>query len=277
MIKNILVGYGGSRGAQVALGQALELAQAAGARIRLAMVENVADGPTEAGLVMEQSPEQVLLAATADRAEAEPDSMTPGPTLDDAAERCQAEHVPCSLARYYGDIGERLLDLSRLADLLVVGRRGESSRYRRSVLGRNARRLAAGAIIPTLFADRELLPLRSATLYYEPHPEGGRALAFAAEICSLLNVSLNVMCAGRGRLSAAAAETEARFALRAYHLDGEFVTGGQGGAEALQNAGLLWGDPLLVVPAPRPRGLFPDYSLLRAAMATPNANVLLVP
>jgi nucleotide-binding universal stress UspA family protein len=277
MIRNILVGYGGSRGAQVALSQALQIAHASTGRIRLAMVEDVSDSAAETGLVMERSSEQIALAASEERAEVEPESLGPSPALDDAAMRCQSEGVACSLVRAYGGVGERLLDLSRLADLVVVGRRGEGSRYRRSVLGRNARRLAAGAVTPTLFADREYLPVRSATLYYEPRPAGGRALAAVAEICSLLNVDLNVMCVGLGRADANAAESEARLALRAYHLDGEFVTGGQAGPEALQNAALLWGDPLLAVPTPPPGGLFPNYALLRAAMATPNTNVLLVP
>ncbi len=277
MIRNILVGYGGSRGAQVALSQALQIAQASEGRLRLAMVEDVTDSAAEVGLVAERSPEQAVLAAAEERSEVEPDSLGPSPALEEAALRCRQEGVACSLARSYGNIAQRLLDLSRLADLLVVGRHGEGSRYRRSVLGRNARRIAGGAITPTLFTDRDYLPVRSATLYYEPRPPGGRALSQAAELCSLLNVDLNVTCVGLDRIDAAAAEAEARQALRAYHVEGEFIIGGQAGPEALQNAALLWGDPLLVVPAPAQRALFPDYGVLRAAMATPNTNVLLVP
>lgn len=277
MIRNILVGYGGSRGAQVALSQAIQIAQASGGRIRLALVEDVADSAAEVGLVADRSLEQTVLAAAEERSEVEPDSLGPSPALEEAALRCQTEGVACSLTRSYGNVAQRLLGLSRLADLVVVGRRGEGSRYRRSVLGRNARRLAAGATTPTLFADRDYLSIRSATLYYEPRPAGGHALSRVAEICSLLNVDLNVVSVSFGNIDAPAAEVEARQALRAYHVEGEFITGGAAGPEALQNAALLWGDPLLVVPAPAPRALFPDYSVLRAAMATPNTNVLLVP
>lgn len=277
MIKNILVGYGGSRGAQVALGQALEIALAAGARLRLALVETVADSAAETGLVTEVAPEAMLLAAAVERAEVEPDSLGASPALEVAATRCREAGVPYSLARYYGDPGERLLELSRLANLVVIGRRGDGSRYRRSVLGRHARKLAANAQVPTWFADRELLPLRAVTLYYEPRPGGGRALASAAELCSLMNLTLNVMVTGGRRLSPAEALAEAQFALRAYHLEGELLTADRAGADAVQNAALLWGDPLVVVPGPAPGGLIPDFSVIRAALATPNSNVLLVP
>lgn len=282
MIKNILVGYGGTRGSLVALAQALDLAQAAGARLRLARIETVGDDSGIAALAMD-SPAEVglsasgVLAAAAERAEVEPDSMGPSAVLEEGALRCRDAGVNCSLARFYGDPAERLSELSRLADVVVIGRRGDASAYRGGLMGRTARKLAAGALVPTLFADREYLEPRSATLYYEPRPEGGRALAVAAEVASLLNITLNVACAGRGRTSPAQAEQEARFALRAYHLDGDFIASSQAGAEAVQNAALLWGDPLLVVPTSPPRGLFPDFSVLRAAMATPNTNVLLVP
>ena len=75
----------------------------------------------------------------------------------------------------------------------------------------------------------------------------------------------------------AEAEQEARFALRAYHLQGEFVPAPGTAAEALASAALLWGSALTIVPAPARTGLFNDYSALNAALAAANTNVLVVP
>ena len=278
MIKNILVGYGGSRGAQVALSQAVEIARASQARIHLTLVETLAGGQ-EAQLVDSPSPESFVVSAACEQQPGEESEAGAGPSplLEEAAALLREEGITYTLAHYFGDPAARLLQLSRVADLVVVGRRGDERRLRQGVLGRTAHRLAVQAITPTLFTDREHLPLTSATLLYEPRPAGGRALVAAGEICSLLNITLNVVATSHGRIDAGAAQAEARFALRAYHLEGELVIGGDFATEALQNAAMVWGDPLLVVPGPPRRLVFADYSTLRAAVSAPNANVLLVP
>lgn len=275
MIKNILLGYSGLRGGQVALSQAVDLAHATQGRLHVTLIEPLG------------APEQVLVSSveaslptlnTGERLTPSEDDV-PQPTgsaiLDQAGETCRLEGVTCTLNHHYGEPVAKLLALSRVADLLVVGRRDEpASRGRR--VGRIARQLAARAVVPTLFTDREHLPLKSATLLYEPRSGGGRALGRAGEICALLNVTLNVVSLPWQEITAAEAEAEARRALRAYHLDGSYVTG-NAVIPALQEAALTWSDPLLVIPALPRKLLFNNMEPVMTALALPNVNVLLVP
>ena len=159
----------------------------------------------------------------------------------------------------------------------MLARRDEPKAAQAQPAGRTARYLAAHAVAPTLFTDREHLPLKSAMLFYEPRRAGGRALALAGEIGCLLNISVNVIGLPWEDVDAATAEEEARFALRGYHLDGHFEKTSATLVEALQNAALAFDDALLVIAAPPRRLFFPDRETVRVALALPNTNLLLVP
>lgn len=279
MIKNILLGYSGSRGAQVALSQAVDIARPAKARLHVTAIEPLAAGETQVAL----SAETYADGATAPLPDALPvvmaEAAEPAPTaeLENIAEICRREEVFCTFQHYYGDPAQRLLQVSRTANLLVVARRDEPKPGQTQIIGRTARYLATHAAIPTLFTDREHLPAKSATLLYEPRAGGGRALAMAGEVCMLLNITLNVLCLPAGEVSAEAAEHEARFALRAYHLDGEFQKATANVAGALQNAALSWNDPLIFLATPPRQLLFNNTESVRVALGLPNTNVLIVP
>jgi nucleotide-binding universal stress UspA family protein len=278
MIRNILVGYSGQRGAQLAFSHATDIARAATARIHIALVGALTEAETAAGSLTANDPEaggqsfpELPLLA-----EDDPAPMVP-PAVGKLVEECGAEGIACTFNQYYGTPGARLLTLSRSYNLIVVGRRDDPRPAQGHPLGRTARHLVAHAGMPTLLTDREHLPLKSATLLYEPRFAGGRALALAGYLCSLLNISLNVTCTPYEETDAGQAEAEARSALRAYHVDGEFTRGHGAPSDALRNAALNWSDPLLVIPAPPRRLLSSDPGIVRLAVSLPNTNVLLVP
>jgi hypothetical protein len=197
--------------------------------------------------------------------------------LEGIAELCRREEVFCTFNNHYGDPAQRLTALSRVANLLVVARRDEPRPAGASAIGRTARALATRPAIPTLFTDREHQPLKSATLFYEPREAGGRALAVAGEIASLLNITLNAVCLRYDEVDDPAALEEARTALRAYHVDGEFIHTTGTLSAALQNAALSWNDPLIIVPSPPRQLLFANTESTRVALGLPNTNVLIVP
>lgn len=275
MIRNILLGYNGTRGADVAFSQASDVAHAAHARIHVARIEKIS---ADARIAL--SAEVLADSSSASFPDFNAAVEAPGePTagLEQILEKCHREQVFCTFGEYYGDPVGRLLELSRMADLLVVGRRDEPRQAQTHPLGRVARQVALRTSIPTLFAGQEHLPLKSAMLLYEPRVAGGRALSVAGEVCSTLNITLNVLCVGHGEHDAAQAEAEARFALRAWHVDGEFVRSTTPPLEAIRNLAITQSDPLLVMPAPV-RGLFPTHSeTVHAAAKLPNTNLLLIP
>ncbi|MEN6645013.1 MAG: universal stress protein [Armatimonadia bacterium] len=276
MIRNILLGYNGTRGADVAFSQAADIAHAAKARIHVARIERM---PADARIQLsgdtlaDSSPSPTfseLNGATETVAE-------PSGVLDQVLDKCRREQVFCTFREYYGDPAGRLMELSRLAELLVVARRDEPRHSRAHPLGRVARQLAMRTSTPVLFTGHEHLPVKSAALLYEPRIAGGHALTMAGGLCSTLNITLNVLCVGHGETDAAQAEAEAKFALRAWHVEGEFVRSTVPALEAIRNIALTHSDPLIIVPAP-PRRLFPAHSeLVHAAAELPNTNLLLVP
>lgn len=279
MIKNILLGYSGSRGAQVAVSQAVDIARPAKARLHVTTIEPLASGDSQVALRGEIYADGAGAPLPDPLPSDAPEVDGPASTADfeNIAEVCRREEVFCTFEHHYGDPARRLLELSRAADLLVVARRDEPKPGQTAAIGRTARYIAAHPVIPTLFTDREHLPAKSATLLYEPRAAGGRALAIAGEVCMLLNITLNVITLPSGEVSAEAAEEEARFALQAYHLDGEFIRANTTVAGALQNAALSWNDPLIFLPAPPRQLLFNNTESVRAALGLPNTNVLLVP
>lgn len=279
MIKNILLGYNGSRGAQVALSQAVDLARPAKARLHVTTIEPLPAGDSQVALHTEAYTDGMGAAPAEPVPLAAPEEPQPAPAaeLEDIAEICRREEVFCTFNHHYGDPAQRLLQLARVANLLVVARRDEPRPGQAHAAGRTARHLAAHPVIPTLFAGREHLPVKSATLLYEPRAGGGRALTLAGEICMLLNISLHVMSLPSAEVSAEAAEEEARFTLRAYHLDGEFTRANAAVPGALQNAAMSWNDPLIFFAAPPRQLLFNNTEAMRVALGLPNTNILLVP
>jgi len=275
MIRNILLGYNASRGADVALSQAADIASAVKARIHVARIERMAADAriqlTGEVLADSSSPSFSGLNGATETVE------EPSDVVDQVLEKCRREQVFCTFGEYYGDPATRLMELSRTAELLVVGQRDEPRHSRAHPLGRVARQLAMRASTPLLFTGHEHLPLNSAALLYEPRIAGGHALTMAGGICSAFNINLDVLCVGHGEVDAAQAEQEAKFALRAWHVEGEFVRSTVPALEAIRNLALTHSNPLIIVPAP-PRRLFASHSeLVHAAAELPNTNLLLVP
>jgi nucleotide-binding universal stress UspA family protein len=276
MIKNILVGYDGQRGAQVAFRLAADLARAAQARLQLAYIEPVGDQPGVALSADMQA--DTFRAALPDTLSTLPeDPSEPGDVFAAIAEQCRQDGVFCTFNHLFGDPATRLSQLARVASLLAVGRHEDVPRAGAPPLGRTARQLATRMPAVLLLAAREYEPVKGLTLVYEPNSGGGRALALAGELAMLQNLTLNVVALGSEAVEPAAAAAEARTALRAYHVDGEFLPLPALGSEALQTASMTWNDPMMVLPAPPRRWLSRPLDSLRPVLLQPNVNLLLVP
>jgi len=276
MIKNILVGYSRQRGSEVAFRLAVGLAQAAQARLHLAYVEPMAaqaSVPVPSEISADAYP-----PVLPDTAALAPEDPSEAPSVfADLAERCREERLQCTFSHLYGDAGSRLSDLARRAGLVVIGRHDDIPSSGEPSLGRVARQIATRLPAPLLLAAREHQEIKSLTLVYEPTSVGGRALALAGEIAHLQNMTLNVAALGDGSTEPATAADEARFDLRAYHVEGDVLPVLASGPEALQTAALTWNDALMVLPAP-PKGWFSrPLDSIRPALSLPNLNVLLVP
>lgn len=221
MLRNIVVGYDGTRSSEVAVEHALELATATGGRIYLAHVTTVSDADL-GGEMMESEPD------IADRAlgpepddEAEEQDFEPedeeAPQVEPIHRRCQELHLVCEEERLFGRRpGTRLLLRSWTAELLVLGR---GSERRPGLVGPNTSFLLSELVTPTLVCARQYVELRSVLMPYKLSVAGGRALSFAAYLCETLNLPLHVQVCEPRHLDAQAAAEAVHKHLRAYHVD----------------------------------------------------------
>jgi nucleotide-binding universal stress UspA family protein len=132
-------------------------------------------------------------------------------TLEDLAatvrerfdERCRAAGAHGVFHLERAAVVQGMLGAARMADLLVVGQRGVSSRLHMDSLGRVAGALLRRSPVPVLVCPESPVLPRRPLLAYDGSPKAVRALHVAAELCRSLALPLLVMTvdedAGRAR------------------------------------------------------------------------------
>ncbi len=278
MIKNILVGYDNSRSAQVALAQAIDLAEAFNGRVHLLVVGTEEGPPPEPELPTE--PSIVEIAELGEEAEElEPESRVVPQFVEEARLKLQQAHVGGSIRTISGARpAVRLGEESHLADLVVVGRGGKPHSGSGQV-GRNTRQLLQGRLLrPVLVCSSEYIAPESILLVYQSSHAGGRAVSVAGELASTFNVDLDVVVIGPKRHAAERRRDRVESALLAYHTEGEVISSLTAPGQALLTEGLQRNPSVVVIPQPPPAmwswQLSPLYT---AALQLPDTMILVVP
>jgi len=277
MLKNILVGYDDSRSARAALQQALDIAEAAPAWIHLVHAEEAVGADAELLLLSEPGPVEAALAAAEAGIETEPDA--PPDTeqaLDAAVEVCHNANVPCTSRQVFGRAGEKLAQMSRLYNLLVVGESSEPKRGQRHHIGSNLRHLLRHCPIPLMVCAHNYHALDAAMLIYRDDAAGGRALSLAGELCSTLNIPLKIAVVEMAPEHQDRIAAELKNALKAFHVESELQALDRSGAEVVPLATVEWAARCVIMSyAP---AIWPwAPSAVRTAMGTPNLVRFIVP
>lgn len=280
MVRNIVVGYDGSRSSDVAVEQAMKLAELSGGRLYLATVATV----TEADLSPEAPGAEPDLAEMAMEPPARPgmeedrDSMEQPLSVEEIHRRCQELHIVCEDERLFGrHPGARLLRRSWTAELLVIGR-GDERRPGRP--GPNTTYLLSELVAPTLVCGRQYVEVRSVLIPYKLSVRGGRALSFAARLCQMLNAELEVLICEPRRTDAHDALEAAEKFLRAYRVDSSTDVSLTPPHEAVQSAAMDRDSSLVIVPGAHKRNyIFPwqRNETLWRSLEVPGAAVLAYP
>lgn len=274
-----MVGYDGSRLSQVAVEQAMVITEAAGGRLQVVHVQltpadddELAPGGRELNIVQAAEPRQDEQAG--EREEQEPMD------LDQIHRLCEARRIVCEEEHLYGrSPGPRLLRRSWLTDLMVIGRGREHGRGPADI-GPTADFLLSELVAPTLVCARQYTEIRSALVPYKVSISGGRALAFAARLCEMVNASLTVLVCEPDRVKAGQALEAAESALRAYHVEGSHDISLRPPLEALRTAALERESSLIIVPGAHKRNYILPWSrneVLWRALELPGAMVLAHP
>lgn len=281
MLRNVVVGYDGSRSSEVAVEQAIALAETTGGRLFVVTVSPVTEADVSED-ELEGEPDIVEMAlppqAPGEENSDEERFREPPLNLDEIHRRCQDLHIGCEEERLFGRRpGTRLLRRSWTADLLVIGRGDER---RPGVIGRNATFLLSELVAPTLVCAREYVEMRSVLIPYKLSVRGGRALSFAAGLCEMLNAELTVLVCAPRRASATEAAEAAAQQLRAYHVEHDIQVSLKPPHEALHSAAGERETSLVIVPGAHKRYyVFPwqRNETLWRALEVPGAAVLAYP
>jgi len=276
MIKNILVGYDDSRPAQVALAQAIDLAEATSGRVRLVVVRTEEGPAPEPELAAEPGIVDMVDVGLDDE-ELEAESAGAPPFVEEARMKLAAADVGGSIrVANGGQPAVCLREEADLADLLVVGRgraRGGGQ------VGRTTRNLLKGHLpCPLLICASQYLPITSLLLVYWPGQPGGRAVSVAGGLAATLNIDLNTVVTAPGRLAPRRERARVESALLAYHTEGEVVATAEASAQAALSAGLERNPSILILPkASPPLWSWQLPALYSTALELPDTLLLIVP
>ena len=278
MIRNIAVGYDGSPAAQVALEQALDLAERAAARIHLVTaIEEVSPDSEQDVLSAPDVLDMLDSAESLAETPSEQGAVIPA-FLEQARLKCQEAHISCTVRISHGQAARHLREHGWLVDLMVIGRCARRRHLRAGRIGRSAHQLLRTAQRPTLVCAREYIHIGSLMVVYEQSATGGRALAMAGELAATLNVPVDVVVAGRSRHTRERWMAQVRGALRAYHVEASIESSVAPPAQALTTLALDKNPSVVVLPQRRRLlGSWRLPTLYRTALQLPDTMVMVVP
>jgi len=276
MIKNILVGYDESRPAQVALAQAIDLAEATSGRVRLLVVRTEEGSAPQPELAAEPGIVEMVNVGLDDE-ELETESAGAPPFVEQARTKLAAAGLGGSIrVASSWQPAACMREEADLADMLVVGR---SRAHSGGQVGRTTRNLLKSHLpCPLLICTNQYLPITSLLLIYCTGQAGGRAVSLAAQLAATLNIDLDTVVTAPGRRAPRRERARVASALLAYHTEGEVVATTEDPNQAVLTAGLQYNPSLLVIPEPSlfrwPWQLAPLYS---SALELPDTLLLIVP
>jgi nucleotide-binding universal stress UspA family protein len=118
--------------------------------------------------------------------------------LQQAREHLEASGVATiKTEQQHGLLVDALVDLERDADLVVLGKRGESADFAKLHLGSNLERVIRASIRPVLVTSRQFEPVDRFLIAYDGGPSVEKAVAFACDSPLLKGLECHLVRAGK--------------------------------------------------------------------------------
>lgn len=215
MFKNILIPTDGSAHSLTASRYAIELARIYGATIHGLSVVNIK-------LTQGQFVADLSNIVRLDRSQLEEVLQDKGRTLlDQLSEACQKAGVSCKMSSSMGIIGDSICEEARIADLIVMGKYGESGKWAGPLLGSVAETVVRQADKPVLLASKEYQPIERILVAYDSGRSANYMLHFAANLAMHLKVPITVLVVSDVEKRGKAVLEEAQLYLEAYKVEVE--------------------------------------------------------
>jgi nucleotide-binding universal stress UspA family protein len=149
-------------------------------------------------------------------------------------EQCAASGVASAFHVERAAAVAGLLAGTKLADLLVVGKRGVNARLHEDLLGPTAELLLRRSPVPVMVVPEKSCEIRRPLAAYDGSPKSARALGLAAALCRALALPLTVVTVDDRPERGGAILDEARAYLAPHGLACEFrVVAGEAAEQAL--------------------------------------------
>lgn len=118
--------------------------------------------------------------------------------LGNAAQRLQDAGVEnVTTVQEHGELVESVTAMEREADLVVIGKRGESADFAKLHLGSNLERVIRGSIRPVLVASREFHPIETVLIAFDGGESVEKAIRFISESPLLKGVACRLIHTGQ--------------------------------------------------------------------------------
>ncbi len=135
------------------------------------------------------------------------------------AEQCEAAGVPSTFHLERAGVVAGTLAGARLADLLVIGKRGVNARLHEDLLGPTTEALMRRSPVPVVVVPEQVSEIRRPLLAYDGSPKASRALHHAADLCRALSLPLGVVTVDDKPERATACLKEAKGYLEPYGIE----------------------------------------------------------
>jgi len=213
MFKNILIPTDGSDYSMTALKYAIDLAKIYEATIHGLSVVNIK-------LTQSHFIADLGNIVRLDRSQIEEVLHDKGQVLlEDLEESCKRAGVRCKTSSSIGIIGEAICIKARVADLIVMGKYGESGDWSGPLLGSVAETVVRQADKPVLLVPSEHQPIRNILIAYDNDRCANHMLHFAANLAMYLKIPVTVLTISDDEVKGESILEEARCYMDAYDVE----------------------------------------------------------
>ncbi len=147
--------------------------------------------------------------------------------LEDFEAECKKEKVSCETELTSGIIINEIAEHSRVADLIIMGKRGINYSFEHGLFGSTTEGVIRKALKPVMVVPQGFEEIKKPLLVYDGSPHAGKAMRSAAEIAKTLRLRLTLLVVAREGGGGSEILSEARDYLAPYRIefDGVEVVG----------------------------------------------------
>ncbi|MFQ5901474.1 MAG: universal stress protein [Thermodesulfobacteriota bacterium] len=142
--------------------------------------------------------------------------------LEDFEKECKKDKVKCEKLLDFGIISNEICERAKIADLVIIGRRGINAKFEHGLLGSTTEAVIRKSPRPVMIVPESFEEIKKPLLVYDGGFTASRVMRIAAELTRLLKTPLTVLTMSKDGDNSSLKEAEEY--LRPYKLNVDFVS-----------------------------------------------------